>query len=183
MRVIVTGHRPPRLCGSYENWKGSEKAGVTSSAFYFILEHLKKLIDADPLLGKIEAGAGMAQGADWLFCAVCLKLEIPYTAFLPYPTFGSRWPSDAQEDLGAFLKCAAKVERVSSRYYPGAETDRDRYMVEWAREAESSLLVAAWDGEPGGGTHLTICEAQKVGMKVVGINPATGKAINFKSEE
>jgi hypothetical protein len=181
MRIIVTGHRPPRLCGGYVigdvPWQRTPESGRVVEFFRRSLEGIVvarlQQTKAGEFMIPLVAASGMAQGADQLFCSVCLSLGIPYEAFVPYPAFSSQWPTNAQVEFQRLVSSAATVHYTVDAWYRGVETDRDRELVNWANQ-ESSLVLAAWDGGPDGGTYATLRRAGKRSIEVWSINPRTG---------
>ena len=108
----------------------------------------------------------MAQGCDLYFCESVLRLrevhpEVTLEAAIPCPGQDSSWPP-AQRERYARLVAACDYETVvSAQYTPGCMHRRDRYMVDRA-----SLLIAAFDGTPGG-TRYTVAYAMSRGVPVV----------------
>ena len=109
---------------------------------------------------------GMAQGCDLYFCESVLRLrevhpEVTLEAAIPCPGQDSSWPP-AQRERYARLVAACDYETVvSAQYTPGCMHRRDRYMVDRA-----SLLIAAFDGTPGG-TRYTMQYAMSRRVSIV----------------
>ena len=86
-------------------------------------------------------------------------------AAIPGPGQDSAWPP-AQRERYARLVAACDYETVvSAQYTPGCMHRRDRYMVDRA-----SLLIAAFDGTPGG-TRQTLEYAIRQSVPFVDIRP------------
>ena len=136
-----TGHRPEKL-----PWRYHEADPRCLS--------LKQRI-ADAAEAAYEEGyrhflCGMALGCDLYFCEAVLALrekhpDMTVEAAVPCPTQADSWP----ETL------------VSAQYTPYCMQRRDRYMVDHA-----SLLIAAFDGTPGG-TQYTMQYAMSRGVSIV----------------
>lgn len=172
MRVIVTGHRPPRLCGGYTltgekatyhnrgvwvreslSWRDTNIAADAKKFFLTSLEWLglrEARVKQDPetLASKwidpqIVCGTGMAQGADQLFAEACIDMNLAFEAFVPHPDFSSQWPESAQIAYQGLLRHARVTHYTADEHYKGVEVDRDREMVKWV-------------GEEGPGTGLVL---------------------------
>lgn len=152
-----TGHRPAKLPWGYRE---SDPRCVS----------LKRRI-ADAVEAAYQESCrhflcGMAQGCDLYFCESVLRLreahpEVTLEAAIPCPGQDSSWPP-AQRERYARLVAACDYETVvSAQYTPGCMHRRDRYMVDRA-----SLLIAAFDGTPGG-TRYTVAYAMSRGVPVV----------------
>ena len=109
---------------------------------------------------------GMALGCDLYFCEIVLALrerypDITVEAAIPCPTQADAW-SPAQRARYRRLVDACDFETVvSAGYTPYCMQRRDRYMVDHA-----SLLIAAFDGTPGG-TRYTVEYAMSRGVSIV----------------
>lgn len=64
------------------------------------------------------------------------------------------------------------MEYVSRKYYDGCMLDRNRRLVEAA-----GLLLAVYNGERRGGTAATVRYAQKMGRKIIILDPISLKII------
>ena len=152
-----TGHRPGKL-----PWKYREEDPRC--------QLLKKQI-ADALEAAYEEGyrhflCGMAMGCDLYFCESVLHLrerhpEVTLEAAVPCPTQPDAWPRRERERYARLLAACDVETVVSDRYSASCMTRRDRYMVDHA-----SLLIAAFDGSPGG-TRYTMEYAMRRGIDVV----------------
>lgn len=152
-----TGHRPAKLPWGYRE---SDPRCVS----------LKRRI-ADAVEAAYQENCrhflcGMAQGCDLYFCESVLRLreahpEVTLEAAIPCPGQDSSWPP-AQRERYARLVAACDYETVvSAQYTPGCMHRRDRYMVDRA-----SLLIAAFDGTPGG-TRYTMQYAMSRRVSIV----------------
>lgn len=152
-----TGHRPEKL-----PWGSLETDPRCVS--------LKRRI-ADAVEAAYEEGCrhficGMAQGCDLYFCEAVLHLrsahpEVTLEAAIPCPTQSSAWPPAQQERYARLVEACDYETMVSARYTPSCMHRRDRYMVDHA-----SLLIAAFDGAPGG-TRYTVEYAMGRGLSIV----------------
>jgi uncharacterized phage-like protein YoqJ len=111
---------------------------------------------------------GMAMGCDLYFCECVLALQerhpgITLEAALPCPTQADTWPADQRERYQRLVAACDYETMVSEQYSPSCMQRRNRYMVDHA-----SLLIAAFDGTPGG-TSRTVEYALRRGLAVVDI--------------
>lgn len=147
MKIMITGHRPPRLKGQEQKVKEWVSAVVAELA--------KK--------EKIEAAyCGMAQGADQIFFRVVAALFIPIYCCYPWKKKDMDFIEEA---------CLAGIDgnppytRVwLYDKYPGkcGYIERDRYMVD-----HSDVVLAVWDGVEQGGTWDTIEYARSKGKQII----------------
>lgn len=143
MRVVVTGHRPNKLPGGY-NWANKNNGKI-------IAWMANQLNSID---GPVTACTGMALGVDQMFAYVCRVRGIDYVAFAPCKNQERMWPAHAQTDYRDLLKAASTVNYVhDGPYYNGCMQARNLAMRDWALEEKGSILLAVWNGIPGGGTY------------------------------
>jgi uncharacterized phage-like protein YoqJ len=164
MRVMVTGHRPPKV-GGYRLPNPTEQWVRTN-----LRAILKGMLERDE---KLEAVTGMALGADTIFAEVCLELGIPFIAATPFKDQGSRWPTESQEKLARLLAAAKKVVIVDeipsyhSDRFGGKMALRNKWMVDHSAEA-----IAVWDGTDGG-TANAVKLLRKKSRKFLLLDPRT----------
>jgi uncharacterized phage-like protein YoqJ len=167
MICCVTGHRP----------KGFPFPRDKENELYDL--YLRKLKEEIKMLigeGYDHFISGMAEGADLDF-AVCVAelrqsgYKIILEAALPYPVPSrkSEIPvcENSRENL---LHKYDIIVEVSPHYFRGCMHKRNRYMVD-----HTSLLIAAFDGTPGG-TSRTVEYALRRGLAVVDIPIPVEKA-------
>lgn len=152
-----TGHRPAKL-----PWRYNEEDGRCLA--------LKRRI-ADAVEAAYDQGyrhflCGMAQGCDLYFCECVLALrerrpDVTVEAAIPCPTQADGWPAALRERYDRLVAACDFETLVSARYSSSCMQRRDRYMVDHA-----SLLIAAFDGSPGG-TRYTVEYAMRRGVSVV----------------
>ena len=154
-----TGHRPSKLPWNYRE---NDPRCIL----------LKRRI-ADAVALAYEQGfrhfiCGMAQGCDLYFCECVLALrqihpDVTVEAAIPCPTQTEDWPEDLKKRYDRLVSDCDMETMVSAVYSPGCMQRRNRYMVDHA-----SLLIAAFDGSPGG-TRRTVEYALNRGVTVVDI--------------
>ncbi|MCI8398054.1 MAG: DUF1273 domain-containing protein [Oscillibacter sp.] len=161
-----TGHRPGKL-----PWQYNEQDPRCLA--------LKRRI-ADAVEAAWDEGCrhficGMALGCDLYFCEAVLDLRrahpgVTVEAAIPCPGQDSRWRADQRLRYRKLVAACDFETLVSARYTPFCMQRRDRYMVD-----RSALLIAAFDGTPGG-TSYTIQYALSRGIPVVDL-PIVGTAL------
>lgn len=152
-----TGHRPGKL-----PW-GTNETDIRCI-------RLKKRI-ADAVEAAYEGGyrhfiCGMAMGCDLYFCECVLALrdrcgDVTVEAAIPCPTQADAWPRRERERYARLVAACDLETVVSSVYSADCMYRRDRYMVD-----HSSLLIAAFDGTPGG-TRYTVEYAMRRRVSVI----------------
>lgn len=152
-----TGHRPAKL-----PWRYNE----ADCRCLELKRRIADAVEAAYAQGYRHFLCGMAQGCDLYFCECVLALrercpDVTVEAAIPCPTQADSWPA-AQRERYARLVAACDFETlVSAQYSASCMQRRDRYMVDHA-----SLLIAAFDGSPGG-TRYTVEYAMRRGVSVV----------------
>lgn len=152
-----TGHRPTKL-----PWRYNE----TDPRCLALKRRIADAVETAYEQGYRHFLCGMAQGCDLYFCECALALrercpDVTVEAAVPCPTQADTWPA-AQRERHARLIAACDFETLVSATYNGACMQRrDRYMVDHA-----SLLIAAFDGSPGG-TRYTVEYAMRRGLSIV----------------
>lgn len=158
-----TGHRPAKL-----PWKYREED-------IRCLRLKRRIADAVELAyqqGYRHFLCGMAQGCDLYFCECVLALrethpDITVEAAIPCPTQADTWPAVQRERYERLVAACDYETMVSEKYSASCMQRRDRYMVDHA-----SLLIAAFDGSPGG-TRYTVEYALGRGLDIVDLAIST----------
>ena len=144
-----TGHRPAKL-----PWGMDE----TDARCLRLKARIADALEAAYQSGYRHFICGMALGCDLYFCEAALALRAQYPgvtveAALPCPTQTEGWPRE-QQLRHARLVAACDLETVVSREYTAG------CMLDHA-----SLLIAAFDGSPGG-TRYTMEYAMRQGLEI-----------------
>ena len=123
------------------------------------------------LQGIYEAGyrnfiCGMALGCDMYFAEAALALrelrpEVSLEAAIPCGSQPDRWPKSQRERYNGLIDRCDKVTVLQYGYTRDCMMRRNRYMVD-----RSSLLLACFDGHPGG-TMNTILYAERESLRVI----------------
>ena len=136
-----------------------------------LIEQITKLADA----GVTDFYSGGADGVDCWTSLIVLELRKKNPALklhmiLPHEAQADKWSNSAQERYHSILEKADSVEYISREYYDGCMLDRNHRLV----EAAGSLL-AVYNGERRGGTAATVRYAQKLGRKIILLDPISLK--------
>lgn len=158
-----SGHRPNSLPWGYnENDINCLKLKQILSC------QIKQLVQT----GYTSFLSGLAVGSDtWTAQAVlALREENPQLklhCILPCKNHADKWPAAAQERYRAILAQADSIVYTSRTYHKDCMLERNRFMVEIA-----SLLLSVYDERrQRSGTGAAIRHAQKLGRKVIIIDP------------
>ncbi len=135
MRIAITGHRPNKLWNDYD---------LVSPGMIAIRERLQRGIDKAKPTVMIS---GMALGIDTLWAELALVNGIKLIAAIPCQGHPDRWPQKSRDRYGAIIQNPlTEVVMVSNApYNHSCMQKRNEWMVD-----NSDLLVAVWDGTPGG---------------------------------
>ena len=163
-----TGHRPAKLPWGYDE---SDPRCVA------LKQRMRDALECAWQEGFHHFLCGMAMGCDLYFCEEALALRqrhpgVTVEAAIPCPTQADAWPAAVQQRYHQLVDACDLETMVSDRYSASCMVRRDRYMVD-----RSCLLIAAFDGTPGG-TQYTVQYAMEKGIAVVDldIEPRPGAA-------
>lgn len=163
------GHRPHKL-----PWKYNEADSQCVALKAALIEQISRLT-AD---GMTDFYSGGADGVDCWTSLIVLELRkknpvLRLHMILPHEGQSDKWSDSAQERYHLILKQADSIEYVSHEYYDGCMLDRNHRLVEAA-----GFLLAVYNGERRGGTAATVRYAQKLGRKIIVLNPTSLKIID-----
>ena len=152
-----TGHRPEKL-----PWRYDEADPRCLS----LKRRIAAAVEAAYEEGHCHFLCGMALGCDLYFCETVLALrdrhpDVTVEAAVPCPTQADAWAPDQRERYTRLVEACDFETLVSAKYTPYCMQRRDRYMVD-----HSSLLIAAFDGIPGG-TRYTMQYAMSRRVSIV----------------
>lgn len=114
---------------------------------------------------------GMAQGVDlWAARQVLLLREknpaVRLIAAIPCATQAGGWPRYLAREYEEILaQCDEKI-CLHETYTPSCMMERNRWMVDHAQ-----VLLAVYDGKPGGGTAATVRYAEKKAQEIYFLDP------------
>jgi len=117
----------------------------------------KKLIELAP----VKTISGLAIGYDSLTCKVCIKLNIPFIAAIPFQGQDLRWSDNDKKEYDELLNKAESVVYVSTPGYAKWKYQlRNEYIVDNCDE-----MIVYWDSNKVGGTFNCIRYAEQVERK------------------
>lgn len=154
IRLAVTGHRPQKLDPERQMW--------ARSAIRRVLTRARRKY------GKLlHVNIGMALGADMWTAEVCVELNIPFTAYIPFSGQADRWPKYMQDRYRELVAAADSVIIVSTGGYEAWKMHRRNEVM----LGDSDVLFAVWDGELGrGGTASAVRYWRKRHAKHIHVN-------------
>jgi uncharacterized phage-like protein YoqJ len=156
--VMFTGHRPPKICGCYD--EDHPKAAA-------VRDWLRKKVAQVALEGAWAFVSGGALGTDQWGAEAVLDRGLQLTMAIPCDDYCSSWPQASQDRFRAMLSRAASVEIVCPGPYASYKNlVRDQWMVD-----RSKQVIAVFDGTEKGGTWHTIKAAQKAKLPIMILNP------------
>lgn len=127
MIVGFTGHRPNRI---------TNRTKV-----------LKQTVNTLRQLKPEKAYVGMAEGFDLWAGTICIEYNIPYVAVLPFDSHVSKrkqYQDVYNNAIDVIIVCLGS-------YADWKYIARDKWIVD-----HSDMMIAAYDGIPHGGTHITV---------------------------
>jgi len=153
MIISFTGHRPEKI-GGYK---------TPNPIYNYVYEQLtNKLLELKPS----KCITGMALGVDTIAAELCLSLNIPFVAAIPFIGQESAWNKDQQQIYNDLLFEANETFVVSEGGYASWKMQkRNQWMVD-----NSNIVLAVYDGSLGG-TANCINYAKKLNKEVIIINP------------
>lgn len=171
VRVCITGHRPKQvLKGDIYNWKNP---GAVKIRKWLVKELLKVKEEAQGKGKEVIAACGMALGVDLWFAAVCVKLEIPFIAFLPCKNQEKLWGEEYKQIYKRAINKAVQVRYTTRKDYEGPKCilDRNTAMANWLAQKDDSVLFSVWDGSQRSGTGHMVNQSKKRNIKNINLDP------------
>ncbi len=162
--IALTGHRPGKLAG-YD----------LGNLFYSNLRrHLMSIIEAALKEHQnLTLHSGMALGADTVWSEAIVNVRamnpgrITFVAEVPVMTQSDRWVAATDKQRWALhIRIADTVNVYADQYTPRCLWDRNEGMIDAA-----DLLIAIWDGHPGGGTAGAVTYARRKDVPVQVLSP------------
>ena len=152
-----SGHRPAKL-----PWGENEQDPRCAALKLELSARLEGILE----LGYRHFLCGMAAGCDLYFAEAVLALrewypDLVLEAAVPCDGQADGWSAVQRRRYDSILSRCDLVSFVQHAYSPGCMQKRNRYMVD-----RSSLLLACYDGNPGG-TRNTVLYAMQRGCRVV----------------
>lgn len=156
MIIAITGHRPNKLGNDYN---------LTSPLIMGIKAKLQKIIEESK---PTQIITGMALGIDTLWAELAIENNIPFIAAIPCKNQEGKWPQKSKDRYSKIINhpLCIRVYVSDKEYDDKCMQKRNEYMVDTC-----DLLIAVWDGSPGGTAN---CVAYASQLKpVYQINPKT----------
>ncbi len=151
-----TGHRPGVL------FETANEAEVLNKIF--------KAVESAVADGYTDFLCGGCVGGDFLFADAVIMAKSKYAdkglrlcMCLPCRDQSAKWDRHTRDRYSGYLDVADSVVCLNEKYVNGCMQQRNRYMVD-----RSSLLIAAYNGTPGG-TAYTFRYASKCGLRIVNV--------------
>lgn len=154
MIISITGHRK---LGSHN---------IPNPVYNYVAKELEnKFLELKP--DKVITG--MALGTDTLAAEICLKLNIPYLAAIPFVGQENLWKPQQKQTYNDLLFEANETFVVCSGGYATYKLQkRNQWMVN-----NADLILAVFDGSSGG-TKNCIDYAKLLNKQIIIINPNEG---------
>ncbi len=148
--VAGTGHRPNKL----ENGYGRET-----------FEKLVRLCShALTRLQPVEVISGMALGYDQALAEACVRLHLPFAAYVPFTGQESNWPTDSQRSYNLLMAHASRVVVVcEGGYAPWKMQKRNMRMFD-----DYEIVLGLWNKTPGG-TANAVGYGREIGRPILNL--------------
>lgn len=157
MIVAFTGHRPQKL-GGYN---------IPNPIYDFVKKQINQVLTE---LSPKTVISGMALGVDQWAAEICIDLQIPFIAAIPFIGQENYWPEESRKRYSDLLAHAESIECINNGGFASWKMQtRNVWMVD-----NSDVLVAVFDGTPGG-TKNCFDYAEGKGKKIIRINPLDAK--------
>ena len=143
-------------------------ANANSYAFLQFQNALERAIQDAIHSGYQHFITGMSRGMDLWAAQLVIRFRSAYRnlileAAIPFEGQSASWEYADRQLYQAILEKCDNIIVLSPAYHPNVMYERNRYMVDRA-----SLLIAAYDGSPGG-TRYTFDYARHKGVNIVNI--------------
>ena len=158
LKIMVSGHRPNKL-GGYDIDNPIRQYVWTQMGAI-----LKYYIDEKfSILGI----SGMALGIDQDFGRLCVDLDLPFLAYVPFIGQENKWPEPSRKDYSILLDKAKETKIVSKGgYSPGKMQIRNKAMAD-----DCDVAIVVWDGAEKGGTYNCYKYLKSINKKIIRIDP------------
>lgn len=155
MIIGITGHRQSKLPYGYK---------LPNPCYIYVCQELDRTLKQ---LNSEKVITGMCTGVDQWMANICIKLNIPFVAAIPFEGQEKRWSKSEQDIYFKLLNKASEIIIVSSGGYSAQKMQiRNQYIVD-----NCDLLIAVYNGTSGG-TKNTIDYAKTKHKRIVTIDPA-----------
>ena len=100
--------------------------------------------------------SGMAVGYDTIAVKICIELNIPFIAAVPFLGQDVMWPMEVRREYEKLIKLAESVHYCCN---PGYAAWKMQKRNEWIVD-NCDILIACWDGRENGGTYNCLSYAK-----------------------
>lgn len=164
MSCAFAGHRPEKL-----PWKHDEADERCINLKAALLSQIAELAES----GVMHFLSGMARGVDLWAALSVLELrkhnpKMKLHCILPCTTQADEWSDSEREVYQKILQQTDSVVYVNREYHKECMLERNHFMVD---HADMLLVVCGNTTVRRGGTAATIHYAQKMGKKIILLNP------------
>lgn len=185
IKVCFTGHRPNKL-GGYD-WNTPKNQAIIKKLKEIIVSTLIEGWNSISYTEPYKAVTfyfGGALGVDQMAFNICKEIESEnegeynFVLAMPFLKQDNNWFKQKDKDELQYEKDEANkvvlvdtldkykiIGYIEGEYYPAKMQKRNEYMVD-----NSDIVIAVWDGTKGG-TYNCVNYAQKLGRKIIQINP------------
>jgi len=180
MKIAITGHRPNKLGNDYDLSSDLIKE-IAKEIFGILVKYstgfeskvLMNYAEPNGVIGEMKIKldgltliTGMALGIDTLFAQIAIDNNIPFIAAIPCKFQDSKWRSENKLLYNALINHPLCTKHWISQtpYTKECMSMRNEWMVD-----NCDLLIAVWDGSPGGTANCIRYAKDRV--KMVQINP------------
>ena len=158
--VSFTGYRPEKM--PFPNEEHPRCAALKT--------RLRELIEKCIKDGADCFFSGMARGTDMWCAEIVLELKKTYPniklcAIIPCRTQTSGWTDEEKRRYDSISQECDSVVCISESYTKSCMMKRNRALVDCC-----DLLIAVYDGQPGGTAH-TVSYAQSKSKKIITVEP------------
>ena len=149
LTVAFTGHRPKALGGF----------NIPNPTYNHVCEQIKQALEE---LNPAKAISGMALGVDQWAAQICVDMNIPFIAAVPFDGQDTVWPAESKKVYQSLLDKAERIVVVTPGKYDAWKMQkRNEWMVD-----NCNVLIAVWNGGSIGGTANCVAYATSEGKTI-----------------
>lgn len=153
MIIAGTGHRPNKLGFQLPN-----------PTYISVCRDTKAILQQEKPDMVIT---GMALGFDMWLAKICIDLNIPFIAAVPFPGQESKWNDNYKNIYRLLLRKAHDIVMVNDGPFSASKLHkRNEWMVD-----QCDKLIAVFNGSEDGGTFSCIQYAKKQDKEIIYIKP------------
>lgn len=148
----VTGHRPEKIDGYYEDKRVRQWLNEFADAMIQNLTAQTKALQPTKVL------TGMALGWDTAIADACRNHNVDFVAYVPFDGFELLWPYPERRHYHTLLQVASKVVYCCDAGYEWWKLRRRNCMI----VDNCQVLLAMYNGDKTGGTQHCVEYADQV---------------------